>query len=257
MSDYEMFKNICEEIDDLIEQRVTSEDETFITWHTKAERFIRKKYGDGLEFKKFSSTHFTLMVYTFNETHEDFVRACRRGLESIRGVFKAYLEEMEDEKCDERELAVGEMKKTNLYAKVFVVHGHDEKLKEAVARVIEKQGIQPIILSEQLNQGATIIEKFEKNSDVGAAICLFTADDEGKACTEEELKKRARQNVVFETGYFMGRLGRDKIIMIVDPDVEAPSDIQGVVYTNNTYWQMELLKELKGMGFSIDMNKIF
>ena len=244
MSDYEMFKNICEEIDDLIEQRVTSEDETFITWHTKAERFIRKKYGDGLEFKKFSSTHFTLMVYTFDETHEDFVRACRRGLESIRGVFKAYLEEMEDEK-------------TNLYDKVFVVHGHDGKLKEAVARVIEKQGIQPIILSEQLNQGATIIEKFEKNSDVGAAICLFTADDEGKASDEKEVKKRARQNVVFETGYFMGRLGRDKIIMIVDSEVEVPSDMQGVVYTNNTYWQMELLKELKGMGFAIDMNKMF
>lgn len=257
MSDYEIFKNIYEEIDNLITRQVTTEDEAFITWHTKAERFIRKKYGDGLEFKNFSSTHFTLMVYTFNETHEDFVRACRRGLESIRGVFKAYLEEMEDESNDGCESVIKEVKNTNLYDKVFVVHGHDEKLKEAVARVIEKQGIQPIILSEQLNQGATIIEKFEKNSNVGAAICLFTDDDEGKASDEKDVKKRARQNVVFETGYFMGRLGRDKIIMIVDSEVEVPSDMQGVVYTNNTYWQMELLKELKGMGFAIDMNKIF
>lgn len=141
-------------------------------------------------------------------------------------------------------------------SKVFIVHGHNGEMKEAVARLIEKQGIQAIILHEQANQGATIIEKFEKNSDVSGAVCLFTADDLGRAKADTEDKKRARQNVVFEAGYFIGKLGRENVILIADSGVEIPSDLQGVVYADSRNWRFSVLQELKAIGYSIDYNKL-
>ena len=141
--------------------------------------------------------------------------------------------------------------------KIFIVHGHNGELKQSVARIIEKQGIEAVILSEQANQGRTIIEKFENYGDVGGAICLFTSDDIGKAKSEDSDKPRARQNVVLETGYFMGKLGRDHVIILSDDGIEMPSDLSGVVYTNTSNWQIELLKDLKAMGYAIDFNKLF
>ena len=140
--------------------------------------------------------------------------------------------------------------------KVFIVHGHNGELKEAVARIIERQGLEAIILSEQPNRGKTIIEKFEANSNVGAAICLFTADDKGRSASDTSEQGRARQNVVFETGYFIGKLGRENIIIIADSSVEIPSDLSGVVYTDKSDWRIEVLKELREIGYGIDLNKL-
>ena len=142
------------------------------------------------------------------------------------------------------------------YEKVFIVHGHDGELKEAVARIIEKQGLEAIILSEKVNQGRTIIEKFEDYSDVDGAICLFTADDIGKAKKETTDKPRARQNVVLETGYFMGKLGRSHVVILADNGIEMPSDLSGVVYANTSNWQVDLLRELEAMGYKIDFDKL-
>ena len=140
------------------------------------------------------------------------------------------------------------------YAKIFIVHGHDGELKESVARIVEKQGIEAVILSEQANRGETIIEKFENYSDVGGAICLFTADDVGKSKQEDIERSRARQNVVFETGYFIGKLGRNHIVILADDGIEIPSDLSGVVYTNTGNWRFDLLKELNAMGYTVDLN---
>lgn len=161
----------------------------------------------------------------------------------------------------ETETAKSKMEKDNKnmnkqYSKVFIVHGHDGGLRDSVARLIERQDIKPIILFEQPNQGATIIEKFEKHSDVSAAICLFTADDIGRSKNEEEMKPRARQNVIFEAGFFIGKLGRENIIILADKGVEIPSDLQGVVYTDTTNWKFDVLKELKAIGYTIDYNKL-
>lgn len=130
-------------------------------------------------------------------------------------------------------------------------------MKHSVARIVEKQGLEAIILREKTNQGKTIIEKFEAHSDVGGAICLFTADDVGKAKAETTENPRARQNVVFEAGYFMGKLGRNHVVMICEAGVEIPGDLSGVVYTDKSDWKTDVLKELKAMGYSIDMNKLF
>jgi len=144
---------------------------------------------------------------------------------------------------------------------VFIVHGHDEVTKEKVARFVEKLGLTIIILHEQINKGMTVIEKFEDCSKkAGFAIALFTPDDVAYPLGEEnKLKPRARQNVVLEMGYFAGLLGRQKIFVLCKGEVEIPSDILGIVYTQMDEadsWKLSLAKELKGAGYEIDLNKL-
>ena len=55
----------------------------------------------------------------------------------------------------------------------------------------------------------------------------------------------------------MGKLGRKNVILIASPDIELPSDLQGVVYTNKSMWQTDVLRELKAIGYGIDFNKLF
>lgn len=115
---------------------------------------------------------------------------------------------------------------------VFVVHGHDGEVKESVARFLEKLGLVPVVLHEQPNQDRTIIEKFEVcSSDVAFAVVLLTPDDFGcPADDKSTLYPRARQNVILELGYFLGRLTRTRVCALHKGGVELPSDYQGVVY---------------------------
>lgn len=144
--------------------------------------------------------------------------------------------------------------------KVFVVHGHDEALRIKVASVLRKLGLEPVILRDEPNKGRTIIEKFEENADVGFAVILLTADDRGYDRRKpDEIADRARQNVILEMGYFIGRYGRDKIMAICESSVERPGDISGVVYTdatNEAQWSFELVKELNAVGYNVDANKL-
>jgi hypothetical protein len=143
--------------------------------------------------------------------------------------------------------------------KVFIVHGHDEAVLYKVARVIEQLSLDPIILHEQADRGRTIIEKFEVNSEVGFAIVLLTPDDSGKAKNEDEYSLRARQNVILELGYFMGKIGRDRVCALKLDNVEIPSDIFGVIWTDldpSGIWKYKLGKELIAAGYNIDLSKI-
>jgi predicted nucleotide-binding protein len=143
--------------------------------------------------------------------------------------------------------------------KVFIVHGHDETLKQTVARIIEQLDLEAIILHERASSGMTVIEKLESNSDVGFAIILLTPDDEGKAKTDSSYRDRARQNVIAELGYFVGKLGREKMCPLYVEGVEVPSDFAGVVYVpidNAGAWKFSLAKELLAAGFDIDVKKI-
>lgn len=143
---------------------------------------------------------------------------------------------------------------------IFIVHGHDEAAKESVARFVEKLGIEAIILHEQPNAGRTIIEKFEDHSNVGFAIVLLTPDDIGAPKDRtNETKPRARQNVILELGYFMGKLGRGRVCALYKEGVEIPSDYQGVLYIpmdSAGAWRMALAKEIKNAGIDVDLNKL-
>lgn len=152
-----------------------------------------------------------------------------------------------------------EKKKLNL-SQVFIVHGHNENIKIRVARFIEKLGLEPIILHEQASAGNTIIEKIEEYSNVGFGIVLYTGCDLGGTQADPPtLKLRARQNVVFEHGYLIGKIGRSKVCALVKGIIETPNDISGVVYVQmdeTDAWQIQIAKELKRSGYEIDINKI-
>ena len=255
MTEFEKLSEIIHDANGLLGMDVTCSSPEFKAWKMKSERFLIKKYGEGShEAKDFLSTKFGLMFLTGSTPHSDWVNACHNGIRSSIAVFETYLEELSDASDTPQSVRQEQNYKMD---KVFLVHGHNGELKESVARIIEKQGIEAIILSEKANQGRTIIEKFEDYSNVGGAICLFTADDIGNAKTVGEHNPRARQNVVFETGYFMGRLGRNHIVILADQGVEMPSDLSGVVYMNTENWQANLLKELKVMGYTVDFKKLF
>lgn len=250
MTDYETLEWLISETKVLVDHFVTSSTPGFIVWKSKAERFLIKRFGsDSFEVKSFKDIRFTPSVATSNT---DYSKKCKDGLIAAALIFQSYLDEMKENISSETTIA-----SPSTYNKIFIVHGHDGELKHSVARIIEKQGIDAIILSEQANQGRTIIEKFEDYSDVDGAICLFTADDIGKAKNDSADNFRPRQNVVLETGYFMGKLGRNCIIVLADNGVEMPSDLSGIVYTNTDNWKIDLLKELKAIGYTIDFNKLF
>ena len=142
---------------------------------------------------------------------------------------------------------------------VFIVHGHDEGAKETVSRFVEKLGLNPIVLHEQPSAGRAIIQKLEDYSNVAFAIILLTSDDIGapKAKPHEQ-RPRARQNVIFELGYFIGKLGRSRVCTLHQEDVEIPSDYEGVIYIPLDApgaWRLHIAREMKEAGMKVDMNK--
>jgi predicted nucleotide-binding protein len=141
--------------------------------------------------------------------------------------------------------------------KVFVVHGHSG-VEQGVARFLEQIGFEPIILHEQPNQGKTLIEKFKAHSDVGFAVVLLTDDDLGGPKGGEQ-NPRARQNVVLELGYFIGRLGRDRVCALKNGNIELPSDILGIVWEDlddQGGWRAKLARELQAAKYEIDWNAV-
>lgn len=143
--------------------------------------------------------------------------------------------------------------------KVFIVHGQDELAKVTLARVIEQQGIEAVILHEQVSKGMSIPEKLAHYGKVGFAVVLLTPDDFGRRKDEADDRPRARQNVIMELGYFLGALGRDKVFALLKDEIEMPSDYVGVVYEKMDAagaWKSKLGHELEAAGFDIDFRKI-
>ncbi|HAU4897132.1 TPA: nucleotide-binding protein [Aeromonas hydrophila] len=139
-------------------------------------------------------------------------------------------------------------------SQVFIVHGHDDLAKLDVANFITSLGLQPIILHMQASSGMTIIEKIEHYSNVGFGIVLYTPCDTGAKVGALSGRYRARQNVVFEHGYLIGKLGRPRVCAVVKGDIETPNDISGVVYVSmdaSLGWQEQLKLEMRNVGYKV------
>lgn len=154
-------------------------------------------------------------------------------------------------------------KKLNIHdtKKIFIVHGHDDAMKQEVARVIERLGMEPIILHEQADKGKHILGKLQDNANVGFAIVLFSPDDKGYSVNDGEgkIKSRARQNVVFELGMFIEKINTDRVVVLLKGDVEVLSDYEGILYKlfdEHGGWKNELVKELKAAGYKVDANNL-
>ena len=137
---------------------------------------------------------------------------------------------------------------------VFVVYGHDDAMKQAVARCLEQLKLRPILLDEEADSGRTIIEKFEAHSaDAIFAVVLLSPDDR---CGD---KQRARQNVIFEMGYFVGRLGRSRVGALYKPHLELPSDLHGMLHTefdSKGAWRHQLAREMKAAGIDVSVDHL-
>ncbi|WP_445431600.1 TIR domain-containing protein [Chryseobacterium indoltheticum] len=189
----------------------------------------------------------------------DWVRERKDDIQRQISVFESIIERVpliEKNLKNKRDVEV--LKETT--NKIFIVHSHNNEIKQTVARTVTTLKLEPVILHEQIDQGKTIIEKFEKNgAEVNFAIILLTADDEGKAKIEKDFKVRARQNVVFEMGYFIGKLGRDRVFLLLENGVDKPGDLDGIVYTsldNADGWKLKLVKELKAAGYKVTADNL-
>lgn len=236
----------------------------FEKWRRDTQVAITNTFGnESRHIGDFTNIHFSPIAPLPASEHQAIYL---RGLKSAVVVLISMIEEIEEYWEDESqsptpihsEAHAIERINTN---EVFIVHGRDEGAKNAVARFIEKLDLVPVILHEQANQGRTIIEKFEKHAQVGFTVVLLTPDDVGALHDDENNRKpRARQNVIFEFGYFIGKLGRERVCALVKSDVEKPSDYDGVLYIpfdDSGGWEMGLIKELKTAGFNIDANRAF
>jgi predicted nucleotide-binding protein len=151
--------------------------------------------------------------------------------------------------------------------KIFIVHGHNDALKYEIAHSLQRVGLDVTILHEQPNKGQTIIEKFSSHAaEVGFAVVLLTADDEGRRkgagaglLPSDPLKLRARQNVVFELGFFFGLLGRGRVCAVYENGVELPSDLHGLAYVEHDSagrWKHAVAKEIHAAGIEVDFSKL-
>ena len=187
-----------------------------------------------------------------------------QGLESAASLLESMIEEVKDYWNDNDQAQISSSAQANgrpSSNEVFVIHGRDEGTRELVARFLEKLGLKPVILQEQPNEGRTLIEKFEDHAHVAFAIALLTPDDAGSLQNgRNNLNPRARQNVIFELGFFIGKLGREGVCALTKGDVEIPSDYAGVVYIpldDSAGWKQRLFQELDAAGYQIDANQAF
>lgn len=141
--------------------------------------------------------------------------------------------------------------------KVFLVHGRDKEALRVVSEFLRSLDLEVVILYKQPNRGRTVIEKFEMNSDVGFAVVLLTPDDVAAPISQTKKKtKRARQNVILELGYFIAKLGRERVCALQTGKVELPSDIHGIVYIpydRNQKWRLKLAEEIDASGIKVDI----
>jgi predicted nucleotide-binding protein len=200
-------------------------------------------------------------VYFSGMEDSEYSEAWQSGKSEMTNLLKIAFEEIElNLKENTQQKSSAPVVMSN---KVFVVHGHDEEMKTTVARALEKLGLAPIILHEKADQGKTVIEKFIVYSEVQFAVVLFSPDDMAyhKNAKPETARPRARQNVVLELGFFLGKLGRERVLVLhrQAPAFELPSDYAGVLFKpfdDAGGWRLELVKELNALGFSVDANHL-
>lgn len=251
----ELINNLIGEMSNMVYKSNSSNLSDF---QIKGEIILNKIFGKrSSHIEKFNSVKFYPTYTTGNDDYDNSIKfnSFQDGKTSMLSVLQGALTEIEMNEV----ISLPEVTELTKSNKVFIVHGHDDGLKNEVARFVERLDLEAVILHEQANAGNTIIEKIEKNSDVGFAIVLYTPCDEGKSKSSEQLRSRARQNVIFEHGYFIARLGRSNVVALhKGEDLELPNDISGVVYVKyeNGAWKYEIAKEMLASGYKVDMNKI-
>ncbi|MGO2996509.1 MAG: TIR domain-containing protein [Moraxellaceae bacterium] len=258
MDKIKILKDFKQEFQDLTYENHENQDKLSIRFTTLISRLLD---SNSPYIQKFNKVSFTPLAVFFDGSDESakFKEAWSIGHKYALRIIDDVIEDVElfdtVESTTKKEPLI--MKDSS---KVFIVHGHDDGAKETVARFVDKLGFKAVILHEQVDSGATIIEKLEKHTEVGFAIVLYTECDIGSVKSKpEDLKPRARQNVIFEHGLLISKIGRSNVVALVKGNVEIPNDISGVVYKSmdtSGAWKYSIAREMKSSGYDVDMNKI-
>ena len=229
----------------------------FSVWYKAVIRTLKVIFGENdIRVKQFTDIDFP------SKSDDAYIRDSVLQDTYLSGLVQAalYLSDIFDEIPDTNEVIDEQHVSDKLGTDVFIVHGHDNEAKQETARLIEQLKLKAIILHEQPNRGRTVVEKLQKESKTaGYAVILLTPDDLGTVKGNDELEARARQNVVLELGYFLGKLGREKMCILLKDSTTVPSDFNGIVYIpmdDAGRWKYDLAKELTGAGFSINLDNI-
>lgn len=231
----------------------------------RAEMHARRIFGEESKYiEDISNISFYPMVVTGGMTRSDYRPSWESGKSELLNLVNTMIEEIKIFGVQGSDASVSSRKQAEeiIEKEIFIVHGHDEEMKQSVARAIEQLGLSAIILHEQPNQGRTIIEKFmDYGQAISFAVVLLSPDDIAYSANEdaENLRYRARQNVILELGFFVGKLGRSRVIAIhrESERFEMPSDLSGVLYVpydSRGTWRFELVRELKAAGYDADAN---
>lgn len=228
---------------------------------------VKKIFGNDSDYlKQVNEINFIPQVWyggmSQQDTYDSNKRSFNSGREELENLINVMKEDI-DLSDPIQEKKKSSLNNQNFSNDIFVVHGHSEEMKQACARFLEKIKLNPIILHEKPNKSRTIIEKFSDYSNVSCAIILLSADDLAypKSGSPQDAKYRARQNVILELGFFLGKLGRERVLTLHDDkeEIEIPSDYDGVIYiryNSNNDWKNSVTKELKSLGYNFDANSI-
>ena len=253
-----------EELPQLMDLNSSASD--FIEWHRNTRVAIVNTFGDeSPHIREFVGIPFSGGIFAGDGWYEAGAKeAYRSGLSAASAILKSMLDEIEEYSLDDDPsqdvTGTHGVPQQRISNRVFVVHGRDGGTRDTVARFLESLELEPVILQERASEGRTIIEKFEDYSDAGFAVVLCTQDDVGKLNSDaDELRPRARQNVILELGFFWGKLGRNRVCALMDGEMEIPSDYDGVLFIpldDSEGWKLTLAREMRAAGMTIDMNLV-
>ena len=227
----------------------------WLTWITRSKNTVKSYSAKDSAAAALASQSFVVRLQ--GNGQDEFLRAKEMMMKALQLTREAIY----DDRFDELYQEPAKNASRKLTNKVFVVHGHDELLKNEVENFLRSLGLDPIVLHRQPDQGKTLIEKFEHHSDVGYAFILLTPDDIAYSANQEPLldekrtkEQRARQNVIFEFGFFVGKLDRSRVCCLYKGSVALPSDLGGLVYKKieGTFDSQAyaIIKELKAAGYT-------
>lgn len=219
---------------------------------TKIEVFIRELKNflesEGLETK----AEILKNIQLDSEDSKDYISFISRVLTPFINKLILEIERFPGEIS--RESKNKDTKATPKGNKVFIVHGHDEtnlyKLKDLLK---DRYKLECIIMKFQAGKGRTLIEKFEQEAgDAGFAFILMTPDDLVEIPGKKEQYAQARPNVIFELGWFHGKLGRNRVCILFKKGTQIHSDLAGVsrIEFNESVEEkvLEIEQELRAAG---------
>ncbi|PWK15970.1 TIR domain-containing protein [Tumebacillus permanentifrigoris] len=243
----------------LAESQFEKHEEAYYIWSNYNKSLLGKKiFTDRTISDEYSFSSIEVVsirgVNEFEKRRNRVIERIRNEMKFLRSVISQL--EFYDEQLEPK---TGGGHEVSNNKKVFIVHGRDELAKYKVSDFLSKRSLEPLILHELPGRGRTVIEKIEEHSEVGFAIILITPDDVGtlqeefKTIGVTSLKPRARQNVILELGYFIAKLGRENVAVLLSGEVEKPSDIDGIIYISlsDRGWETDIIKELNSAGYNV------